>query len=73
MTREERVKDDFRIKLTTLKTRRKWTDADVAKRLGCSLATVRNMRSNPFRAGGQLILMVQDLYEEAERKCRETY
>lgn len=73
MTREERIKDDFRIKLDALKTRRKWSDEDIAKRLGVTPVTVSNMRRDPFRVSGMYVLMVQDWYEEAERKCREIY
>lgn len=70
MTREERIKNDFRIKLEALKIRKKWSDAELAKRLGVTSVTISHMRRDPFRVSGQYILVIQDLYEEAERKCR---
>ena len=64
----KRIKDDFRLQLERVKIRRNWTDAELAKYLGVSRATICNMRSDPFTARGQYILTVQALAREAEGK-----
>lgn len=57
---------DFQIQLYALQQYKRWTDEDLAKRLGVSSRTIIRMRKDPFSVSGQYILKVQSLLEEAK-------
>jgi len=57
---------EFLIQLYALKQYRRWTDEDLAKRLGATTRLITKMRADPFSVSGQYILKVQALYEKAK-------
>ena len=57
---------EFTIQMYALQQYKRWTDDDLAKRLGVSTRTIIRMRKDPFSVSGQYILKVQSLLEEAK-------
>lgn len=60
---------EFQIALDGVKRYSGWTDAELAKKLGVSDRTLRNLRSDPCAASGGLILRVQNMLQEYRRKA----
>lgn len=66
-SRQERNADRFRIILESLKILKNWTDADLAKRLGISLPTMRRIRADPYSTKSAYILEIQGMLRDAEK------
>lgn len=65
----EKGKKNFRILVQTLKIWRDWTDADLAREIGCTPQTIINARRNPI--GNKATEPIRWLYEEEkERRSR---
>lgn len=55
--------------INELKTRRKWTDEDLRRRLGYKdVRSIRYLRQRPFSASGTSILLIQQWLREVREE-----
>jgi len=65
----EEAKLAFVNQMNELKTRRKWTDEDLRRRLGYKdVRSIRYIRQNPLSAPGTVILRIQQWLREAREE-----
>ena len=62
MTMVEKIRIDTVMKMAAIKAANGWTDEDLAKRLGCCLRTVANIRKSPVSS--KYTAIIGRLYEE---------
>jgi len=62
MTMIDKIRQETLEQMAVIKARKKWTDADLAKRLGCCEKSVRNIRKSPVSS--KYTVIIGRLYEE---------
>lgn len=63
-----RIVQDMKDTVDALKNRTGWTDEELGKRCGVSSRTIYNLKYRPTAVNGGLVLMVQDLLKQENKK-----
>lgn len=63
-----RIIQDMKDTVSQLKNRTGWTDAELARRCGVSRQSIHNLKTRPTAVNGGLVLMVQDLLKQENKK-----
>ena len=67
MTMVEQIRQETLEQMAVIKARKRWTDEDLAKRLGCCLRTVANIRKSPVSS--KYAIIIGKLYEEITKEA----
>lgn len=62
MTMVERIRQETLEQMAVIKSRKRWTDAELAKRIGCSVRTMTNIRKSPISS--KYTVIIGRLYKE---------
>lgn len=67
MTMVERIRQETLEQMAVIKSRKRWTDAELAKRIGCSVRTMTNIRKSPISS--KYTVIIGKLYEEITKEA----
>lgn len=67
MTMVDKIRQETVERMAVIKARKKWTDAELAKRIGCSVRTMTNIRKSPVSS--KYTVIIGKLYEEITKEA----
>ena len=62
MTMVDKIRQETLEQMAVIKARKRWTDAELAKRIGCSVRTMTNIRKSPVSS--KYTVITGRLYKE---------